>query len=105
MIIAGPAEERHFGAKRKEIIAGYAITRNVDAEFWDLFVSQHKDQEWLINKLIVWWPTEGDDASIRDQAKEGEALRSGYEPLDLPLIGGQPITDPRAKQLRARLSK
>jgi hypothetical protein len=99
VIINGSAQSRDHGARLKDLVAGHAITKGVDAEFWDTFVEQHKDADYIQNRLLIWWPENDDGESISDYAKDGEKLLSGYEPLDLPLNDpNAPIPDPRVRR-------
>jgi hypothetical protein len=101
VVINGTAQSRDHGARLRDLVAGHAITKGVDAEFWDTFVEQHKDADYILNKLVIWWPENDSGESIGDYAKDGEKLLTGAEPLDPTMIedakGRFHMTDPRFK--------
>jgi hypothetical protein len=50
------------------------ITKNVDADFWDAFVEQHRDADYILNKLVIWWSENDGGESVEEYAKDGERL-------------------------------
>ena len=73
---------RHRGAdsalNQIELSGGYALTRNVPKDFWDLWLSQHKDMEIVRNRLIFAFAKAED---VKSEARNCEKLTSGLEPL------------------------
>lgn len=69
-----------FGATPSApIIGGYALTSNVDADFFALWMKQNADSELVQNKLI--FAHEKPDFAA-GQANEQQEIRSGLEPID-----------------------
>jgi hypothetical protein len=69
------------------ILHGYAITDGIPKEHWELWLSQNKNSMMVQNGLIF---AQNSTSSIKDQAKDGKAVKSGLERLDpnnLPKIG------------------
>jgi len=84
VFIAGTAAP--FGQMPKaEIVGGYALTRNVDADFFAKWMEQNKDSAVVRNHLIF---AHTSAAKVRDQANDQADVRSGLEPI-------APDTDPR----------
>ena len=67
------------------IVGGFALTPNVDADFWNEWVRQNKDHPMVKNNLIAAHVSED---SARSESRKMKDLRSGLEPL-------VPDTDPR----------
>lgn len=67
------------------MVGGYALTFNVNAEFFAEWMKQNRENPIVVNKCIMAAP---DRASTVAMAKECKDVRSGYEPL-------VPDTDPR----------
>lgn len=61
------------------IVAGYALTPNVDAEFFAEWLKQNKDHDAVKANLIFAYDKPAD---VEACAKEHEAQRSGLEPID-----------------------
>jgi hypothetical protein len=84
VVIAGTATP--FGsAPKAEVVGGYALTRNVDADFFAKWMEQNKDSALVRNKLIF---AHAKTDTARGAAAEMAETRSGLEPL-------MPDTDPR----------
>lgn len=64
---------------RYEHVGGYAITRGVPKDFWDLWLKQNADQPCVINKLVFGFESLD---RVRDVASELEPVESGYEGID-----------------------
>ena len=58
---------------------GYALTHNVDADFWAEWLAQNKDSDMVRNHMI-FAHVKTDEAKA--MAKGGEILRSGFEEID-----------------------
>lgn len=78
-----------------KIIAGYALTPGIPKDVWECWLSQHQDMPLVQNHLIH---AHESVEYASDQAKDGQALRSGLEPL---LTKG----DPRVAKKRTRNGK
>jgi len=61
------------------IVAGYAITDNIDKGLWDLWLSQNKDSAMVKNGLIF---ANEKAESTTGKAKDGSKILSGLERLD-----------------------
>jgi hypothetical protein len=62
-----------------QIIGGYALTPNVDKDFWDAWLAQNQELDAVRNNLIF-----AHDKSVNAEAesKEKRDVRSGLERLD-----------------------
>lgn len=67
------------------IVGGYALTPDVDADFFAKWMSQNKDSDMVKNDLIGYASTE---EAAKKEAKDRRKVLSGLEPL-------VPDTDPR----------
>lgn len=77
--IKGPATP--FGVSREDpIVGGYALTQNVDADFWNAWLAANADLPLVKNKLIFAFES---DEAARGQAKELKGNLSGLEPLNM----------------------
>ena len=75
--VAGPATP--FGvAPRYPIIGGYAMTPNVDADFFTAWLKQNADHDVVKKKLI--FASEKVD-SVAAKANDHESVLSGLQPL------------------------
>lgn len=66
---------------------GYALTSNVDADFWDKWLAQNEKMDMVRNRLIYATPREDSAAA---KGREQAEIRSGLERLDpakLPKTG------------------
>jgi hypothetical protein len=61
------------------IEGGYALTPNVDADFWAAWVKQNEDHDAVRNRLI--FANEKSESAQR-KAKDQTKVRSGLEPID-----------------------
>lgn len=69
-----------FGAiPNYPIVGGYALTQNVDADFWNEWLRANRDSDVVKNKLIFAHAT---PAQAHDQSTEQQKVRSGLEPID-----------------------
>ncbi len=85
--INGPAVQ--FGdIPEYRIVAGYALTEGVPAQFWDRWLEQHKDDASVKNKLIF---AHERTVHVVDMAKDHKSVQSGLQPL-------KQENDPRVKQ-------
>jgi hypothetical protein len=79
-----------------QVIGGYAITHNVPADIWRLWLEDNKNSDFIVNKLIF---ANEKTADVEDRAKNNaKAARSGLEPLNTEKIikNGQRVpADPR----------
>jgi hypothetical protein len=62
-----------------QIVGGFAITPNVDKNFWDEWLEQNRELLAVKNRLIFAMPQLD---SVVDEAKQMASLKSGLEPLD-----------------------
>ena len=76
--VHGPATP--FGqAPLCPISGGYAITRNIDADFFALWLSQNADHDAVKNNLIRHHEKY---QNVHDEAKAFAKTKSGLEPID-----------------------
>lgn len=61
------------------ISGGYAITRDIPKAFWDEWLEQNQDADFVRNKMLF---AHADAASTIAEAKEKENEKSGLERLD-----------------------
>lgn len=88
--VHGPASR--VGERRTvQIVGGYALTRNVDRDFWAKWMEQNKDSYLLENDLIAAFDKH---ESAVAWAKDHRAVTSGHEPLR-PRGPGDKTGDPR----------
>jgi len=76
-MVYGPSHPQNAGP-HCTIIGDYAITPNIPAEVWKLWLSQHRDDMMVINRMIF----ANSSSKIAGQAKEHRELKSGLERLD-----------------------
>ncbi len=76
-------------------IGGYALTFNVDADFWDEWLKQYHDSALVKNEMIFAFEKPADTAA---KAKENHTERSNMEPLRPGKLNGVAV-DPRLKTL------
>jgi len=70
------------GEPRMPAVGGsFALTHNVDKDFFDEWLKQHADADIVVNKLIFSTPNQND---VTKEAKslDRQGLKSGLEPLD-----------------------
>lgn len=58
---------------------GFAITSNIDKDFWDVWLEQNKESDIVKNKIIFAFEKKAD---IQVESKKLESVRSGFEPLN-----------------------
>lgn len=73
------------------IVAGYALTPDVDADQFAAWLEQNKESDLVANKLI--WAHAKNDA-VNGTARENEKRRSGLEPM-IPATDADPVGDAR----------
>lgn len=71
--------------ERPPMADGYALTHNVDADFWDEWLRQNERSPLVTSKMLFAHPTV--DAA-RGEAQDHKGSRSGLEPMDPE--GGDP---------------
>jgi len=79
-----------------EMVHGYALTRGVDAEFWEKWEEQNQGFAPVASGILFAAETMDE---VRSRAREGKDLRSGLEPIKQPPKDGQSVApsdrDPR----------
>jgi hypothetical protein len=82
---------------------GFALTHGVPKDLWDRWYDANKDADFVRNGLVF---AHKQGASVKRQAKEHEALTSGFEPIDPENPGGEvESTDQANKLLRTNRLK
>ncbi len=98
VVLNGPARSWAMTGKMPDyqIIGGYALTPGVDAEFWEKWLDQNKEADYVRNRLVF---AQAQQESAASQAKELKDVRSNLEPLDVSMVerGGRKVNaDPRS---------
>jgi hypothetical protein len=90
---------------RPQMVGGYALTTGIPADFWEKWLEDNKDSDYVRNNLIF---ATKKGAGIMDMAKEHAKQRSGLEPLnpDKIIVGGREVpADPRIPSKVERFKK
>jgi hypothetical protein len=77
-VVQGNSFPQNKGA-HQQIVAGYAFTHDIPKAFWDEWLEQNKDADFVVNKMLF---AHSENASTVAQSKEMEAEKSGLERLD-----------------------
>jgi hypothetical protein len=83
ILISGLSYAQNKGPHQR-IEIGYAMTPGVPKDFWDEWLEQNKNADYVVNGMIF---AHSETASLMSEAKEKESLKSGIErlnPQDLP---------------------
>lgn len=75
----GPAPDGMELPERPQMIAGYAITNNIDKDKWDRWLEANKSTPMVKNKLVFAYPTID---GVRGVAKENRDVTSGLQALN-----------------------
>lgn len=86
---------REFMAPRAGLASGFALTRNVDADYWEEWLNQNRDADYVRNGLIF---AQVQTADTKAKAKELRDVSDNQGPL-------VPDTDRRIPQRRTRDGK
>ena len=79
-IINGNSYAQNAGPGIKQIVGGgYALTHGIPKEFWEEWLSQHREADYVVNNMIF---AHYETASVIAQATEKSELKSGLERLD-----------------------
>ncbi len=83
IIVAGPAYPNGStpkGFKRRPDDAdGFALTHKVPAEFWEKWIAQNADADYVRSGMIFAYP---DIESVAAKAADMSRIRSGFEPVN-----------------------
>lgn len=93
--IAGYSHEFMQAPRSALASGGYALTHGVDADFWEEWLNQNRDADYVRNGLIF---AQEKTADVRAQAKEHRDVADNQGPL-------VPDTDRRIPQRRNRDGK
>jgi hypothetical protein len=63
----------------QQLTFGYAITHGIPKAFWDEWVEQHKEADYILNGMLF---AHSETASTMAEAREKETEKSGLERLD-----------------------
>ncbi|MDB5448416.1 MAG: hypothetical protein JWQ97_3733 [Phenylobacterium sp.] len=75
VVIKGAAAP--FGME-KPLVGGYALTSNVDADFFTRWLEQNAESDMVRNRMVF---AHGRADHVRGQAREQDEITSGLEPL------------------------
>ena len=75
---AAPVGQFPRGYRPPEVVGGYALTRNIPADFWEQWIEQNKDAPYVHGGMIFAHNRRDDTAG---QAFDQSELKSGFEPL------------------------
>ncbi len=67
------------GINSSSVLNGHGITHGVDKDFFEAWMKAHKDDAPVKSGLIF---AHASESSVRDEAKEKEKSKSGFERLD-----------------------
>lgn len=78
VVIHGTA---HFPNQRPEcsIVAGYALTKNVDKDLWDMWYAANKSAPYVVNRSVFAFEKQD---SVYAEARNSEKIPSGFEGID-----------------------
>lgn len=68
------------------IVGGYALTQNVDKDFFDEWMRQNKDTQLVKNRAIF---ANESPIEAEAQARDNRDAKSGLEPLDMSMVTGK----------------
>jgi hypothetical protein len=77
-VVQGNSFPQSKGA-HQQIVAGFALTHGIPKAFWDEWVEQNKDADFIVNRMLF---AHAETASAIAQSKEMEAEKSGLERMD-----------------------
>ena len=81
VLIHGPATA--FGEQPKVlVVGGYALTPNVDAELWEIWLEQNKNSDLVKKNQVTAYERDG----AAGFAKEHASTRSGLEPVNPGIV-------------------
>lgn len=72
------------GLNSAKIIGATYVTTEVDKDFWDVWVEEHKDFEALKNKALFVAKSDASAAKIAEEVKQE---KTGFEPLSPEAMG------------------
>lgn len=85
--------------ERPQYVLGYALTRNVRRDHWELLIDQRKKDPLFVNGMVFGFER---DEDIRSRAKDYDKQLSGLEPIQRTK---DTLTDPRIpKSLHSGIS-
>ena len=79
-VVLNPARVPFGVTPEYKIIGGYALTENVDAQFFAEWLRQNSDALIVKNKLIFAYEK---DATVVAAAREHKSVQSGFEPINM----------------------
>jgi len=77
-IVQGNSFPQNKGA-HQQIVSGFAFTHGIPKAFWDEWLEQNKDADYIVNSMLF---AHADSASTAAEAKEKEKLPSNVDRLD-----------------------
>ncbi len=83
----GNSYEKRLGDKGQHIECGFAITMGIPKDFWEEWLSQNKEGDYIRNGMVF---AHSDLSAVKSEAAEKESLKTGFERMDpdnLPKIG------------------
>jgi hypothetical protein len=76
------------------LVAGYALTRGVPKEMWDLWVEQNRDSDMVRNKLVFAHekPDMVQGRAVNQRKNGVQSGMEGLDPKNPPKFGRLPVT-------------
>lgn len=78
-LITGNSFPQNQGPGQVQIADGYAITNDIPKDFWDEWLEQHKEADFIVNGMIF---AHSERASTFSQAREMADVKTNLERLD-----------------------
>lgn len=78
-VVNGNSYPQNVGPGERQIKHGYALTTGIPKDFWDQWLEQNKEADYVINQMIF---AHADMAGAIDHAGECKDIKSGLERLD-----------------------
>jgi hypothetical protein len=77
-VVDGVSYHQNRGIKHN-FESGFALTHNIPRDFWERWLEQNKDADYVVNGMIF---ANDENASAKSRARELESVKSGLERID-----------------------
>ena len=78
-LVRGNAYAQHLGPGELSIVGGYSLTDGIPKAFWEEWLEQNKQADFVVNGMIF---AHAERASAVSESKEKEECKSGLERLN-----------------------